>query len=123
MAKPDPNNTLAHLLEPDALLPSQFYGTHLRRIERQPERRLALAVLQNAVECFQNYMHRRDPKARRLYLDAKAWIFSTDRTWPFSFNNLCDALQIEPEYLRRGVRQWERQDLPADCPIPSSTAR
>ena len=31
MAKPDPNSTLAHLLEADTLVPSQFYVALLTR--------------------------------------------------------------------------------------------
>ena len=123
MATPHPNATLAHLLGPDTRLPSQSYLTRDHKTEQHPERRLAVAVLQDAVECVQSYSHARGHKKRRLYLDAKAWILSTDRTWPFSFENVCDWLQLDPEHLRWGVLQWARQDQAADGPIPEATAR
>jgi hypothetical protein len=32
---------------------------------------------------------------------AVAYVASTDRTWPFSFENLCDALGLDAASLRR----------------------
>ena len=141
MAEPYVNDTFAHLLQPDTVLPSQYYAALRRKTEQEPERRLAVAVLQDAVECFQKYVDARDRKTRQLYLDAEAWILSADRSWPFSFDNICELLQIDPEYLRRGLLQWRaRHDQaaagnkvvplrprlpespPADRPIAKATA-
>ncbi len=33
--------------------------------------------------------------------DAVAWLGSTDRDWPFSFENICDALDMDPGHVRR----------------------
>ena len=31
--------------------------------------------------------------------------------WPFSFENVCGILKLDPDYLRRGLFRWcERQD-------------
>jgi len=141
MAEPYVNDTFAHLLQPDTVLPSQFYAALRRKTDQEPERRLAVAVLQDAVECFQKYVDARDRKTRQLYLDAEAWILSADRSWPFSFDNICELLQIDPEYLRRGLLQWRaRHDQaaagnkvvplrprlpespPADLPVAEATA-
>jgi len=27
-------------------------------------------------------------------------------SWPFSFASICQALDMEPEYLRRGLKTW-----------------
>ena len=142
MAEPYMNDTFAHLLQPDTVLPSQFYAALRRKTDQEPERRLAVAVLQDAVECFQKYVDARDRKTRQLYLDAEAWILSADRSWPFSFDNICELLQIDPGYLRRGVLQWRaRHDHaaagnkvvplhprlpdrpPAERPVRTGTAR
>jgi len=141
MAESYVNDTFSHLLQPDTLLPSQFYAALRRKTEQEPERRLAVAVLQDAVECFQKYMDARDRKTRQLYLDAETWILSADRSWPFSFDNICDLLQIDPEYLRRGLLQWRArhdqaaagnkvvplrprmpENQPADLPVAKATA-
>lgn len=33
--------------------------------------------------------------------NAIAWVQSTDRVWPFSFENLCDALDMDAGEVRR----------------------
>jgi hypothetical protein len=32
---------------------------------------------------------------------AAAWVTSTDRAWPFSFENICEALDMDPQRVRR----------------------
>jgi hypothetical protein len=105
------NDTFTHLLQPDTLLPSQYFAILRRKGAHEPERRLVIAVLQDAVDCFQKHFRARDQKARQLYRDAEDWICSEDRSWPFSFENVCDLLQINPEYLRRGLLAWKDRCL------------
>lgn len=101
------SDTYAHLLQPDTLLPSQYFAALKRKGAHEPERRLAIAVLQDAVDCYQKHFRARDRKTRQLFLDAEEWIGSPDRSWPFSFENVCDLLQINPQYLRRGLTGWK----------------
>jgi hypothetical protein len=49
-------------------------------------------------------LHRRKPD--RLFTATAEWIFEDDHKWPFSFLNICDAVGINPEYLRNGLQQW-----------------
>lgn len=105
------SDTFSHLLQPDTLLPTQYFATLKRKGAHEPERRLVIAVLQDAVDCFQKHLQARDHKARQLYLDAEEWICSTDRSWPFAFENVCDLLQINSEYLRRGLMKWRDRRL------------
>ena len=105
------SDTFAHLLQPDTLLPSQYYAALKRKGTHEPERRLAVAVLQDAVDCFQKHLRARDRKARQLFVEAEEWISSEDRSWPFSFENICDLLQINAAYLRRGLLIWRERAL------------
>ena len=105
------NDTFSHLLQPDTLLPSQYYAALKRKGAHEPERRLAIAVLQDAVDCFQKHLRARDRKAQQLFADAQEWICSEDRSWPFSFENICDLLQINAEYLRHGLLSWREREL------------
>jgi hypothetical protein len=105
------NDTFAHLLQPDTLLPSQYFALVKRKGSHEPERRLVAALLEDAVECYQKHLRARDEKARQLFLDAEEWISSDDRSWPFSFENVCDLLQINPTYLRRGLFAWKDRQL------------
>jgi hypothetical protein len=113
------SDTFAHLLQPDTLLPSQYFAALRRKGAHEPERRLVVAVLQDAVDCFQKHLFARDRRARQLYLDAEEWISSDDRSWPFSFENVCDLLQINAEYLRHGLMTWrDRQCAGPRTPGP-----
>ena len=36
---------------------------------------------------------------------AIAYVASTDRTWPFSFENVCEALGLDPTVLRQELQK------------------
>ncbi len=93
-------------LEPQTVLPSQFFSLPERGGSLQPERRLMAAVLADAVGAVQKNVTARDRRARRIFVEAMEWFESEDADWPFSFVNLCDALGLEPGCLRSGLRRW-----------------
>jgi hypothetical protein len=109
------SDTYAHLLQPDTILPSQYFSALQRKGAQEPERRLAVAILQDAIECFQKHACSRDRKARQLFLDAEDWIREEDRSWPFSFENICELLQINSGYLRRGLLAWKEGATRSGC--------
>ena len=53
---------LASLFQPDTLLPAQYFGTFRSKTRLEPEKSLLLAVLEDAVICFQKYLFTRDRK-------------------------------------------------------------
>ena len=67
-------------------------------------------MLEDAVHCFQTYLLARKPHERRLFQEAEEWIDSTDAHWYFSFENICDTLEISAEYVRRGLREWREKN-------------
>jgi hypothetical protein len=72
-----------------------------------------LAVLEDAIDCYQKFAHARDPRGTQMFEEAREWVSSTDRSWLFSFENICDTLEINADYVRRGLREWrERGGLP-----------
>jgi hypothetical protein len=95
--------------EPDILAPEQFSKAHRRRDHLNPEEKLMFAVLADAVECFQRYVKSRSRRCRVLFDEAEAWILSRDSRWPFSFEQICEALHISPGYLRQGLLRWRAQ--------------
>jgi hypothetical protein len=99
------------LFEPDALLPAQFYSAFRGGSGVRGEKRLMLAVLEDALDCFQKYSSARDGHAQQLFDEAYAWIVSGDRGWFYSYENICDTLEINPEYLRRGLERWRSQQF------------
>jgi len=99
-------DTIGSLSEPDILASQQYYDQETSG--RQPERSLMSAVLLDAVECFQKYALLHDEYATRLFRETENWILDNDREWLFSFINICDALTIDPQYLRKGLLHWKR---------------
>lgn len=103
-----------HLFQPDTMLPSQYFAAALRRRGAlKPERRLIVAVLQDAIECYQKNLFAREGKQRQLFADAEEWITSQDRTHYFSYENLCEILEMNPDYVRRGLLEWRERQLAA----------
>lgn len=101
-----------NLFEPDTLLPAQYFAAFSREGGMVRERRLMLAVLQDAVECYQKYALARDPRGVELFKDASIWIESGEREWPFSYENICEVLGLNPEYIRKGLSKWRQQRGP-----------
>jgi len=87
-------------LVPDAALPSQFADIWYRSRAISPERALALAVLSEAVFDMHKYRFAPRRRGQRLYWQAHDWVASEDREWPFTFVNLCEALDLTPESVR-----------------------
>jgi hypothetical protein len=90
------------LFEIDILAPVQFQN-HFGPRSLTPQQRLMLAVLADAIECFQKYAAGRDGKSEQLFRDAQRWIFEGRSDWPFSFENICDILGMDAGYIRRGL--------------------
>ncbi len=94
-----------HVFENDMVLPDQFFNGSSSNMAMVPERILMLAVLRDAVECYQKYARARDADCRPDFKEARRWIASTDREWLFSCENICDAVGIDAAHLRRSLLQ------------------
>ena len=104
---------LPALFEPDTLLPIQYFEAMRRKHLLEGEKRLILSVLEDAIECFMKCMDSATNKGQRLYREADEWIALEDKHWVFSFDNVCDMLDINPEYMRRGLRDWKVRKVEA----------
>ena len=100
---------LAGLFTPDTLLPSQFFDRARRRSEHDGERRLMIAVLEDAVDVYRKQAGCAEGRGADLFREAEEWLEDADRTWLFSFQNICDVLDIDAEYLRRGLHAWKER--------------
>jgi hypothetical protein len=99
------------LFQPDTLLPEQYLETFRRRFYLEPEKKLMLAVLEDAIACFQKYIFARDPKGKLLFQEAEEWVQDRNNDWLFSFTNVCETLGFDPDYLRQGIVRWKEQRL------------
>jgi len=100
---------LQELFQPDTLMPSQYFDRIRRRAFHDGERRLMVAILEDAVDVYRKQSGARDRKRQALFQDAEAWIESDDKHWIFSFENICDVLSIDAGYLRSGLRRWRAE--------------
>jgi len=93
----------AHASEAAEALTPGFFATFRRSSAPTPERLLMLAVLENAVMCYRRYARARDAHGRRRFEEARDWFASCDRSLLFSFESICDALDIHASYVRRNL--------------------
>ena len=92
--------------ETDILSGYQFFKVFKQKSASDPERRMILAFLSDAIECFQKYANAGNRRGRTLCANAESWINSRDSSWPYSFEHICDVLDINANYLRIGLMQW-----------------
>ena len=101
----DPEELAVNLFGLEIIVPSQYFD---HRID-SGEKRLMLAVLEEAVATFQRHIHDDTGRSGRPFRDVEEWFHSKESlSWPFAFENVCHTLEIDPEYLRRGLEVWAR---------------
>jgi hypothetical protein len=106
------NSAIARIMIPDALTPGQYYdGMRADDACVRPIKRLMLAVLEDAMRCYQTYASSRSPAQRRLFVEAEAWLMDRKADGHFAFETVCETLGIDPSCLREGLRRWRLQQL------------
>lgn len=97
------------IIAPDFFLPAQWWEMHRSSAQSTPAQRLVLALLEEAIGCILTYRHVATVSGRRLYREAREWVFSRDQAQTFSFENVCGHLSINAAFLR--------QKLMPFCPV------
>jgi hypothetical protein len=74
-----------------------------------------LAVLQTVVDDVQEAASDAGVAASdvRAYWQALAYVESEDRSWPFSFENICEVIGLDAGGIRRNLR---RAPVPQEAP-------
>src|SRR5215470_6816874 len=80
------------VFQPDLLLPLQFFSALRGRTRGDAQRRLMIAILEDAIECFQKCVAAKDTRSRQLGIEAEEWFLADDHDWLFSFVNVCENL-------------------------------
>jgi hypothetical protein len=88
---------------------AEYLETIHRKVALEPEKHLILAVLEDAVVCFQKNLYARTAKKRTEFEEAEAWILNEEDRALFSFESVCNILGIEPGYLRLGLMEWKKE--------------
>jgi hypothetical protein len=64
---------------------------------------LAAGILKQAGLDLRRFHDATSEIEREFYLDAYRWVMSDDSSWPFSFLNVCQELNLAPETVREEV--------------------
>ncbi|MDP1689212.1 MAG: hypothetical protein Q8L47_03740 [bacterium] len=116
------------LIVPDVVLPEVYFDNKRSLFALQPERKLMLAVLEAAVWIYRdmlikmakstkgprkNTRHflRPSQNIEKNILECEEWFSNTDRNWPCSFENICNTLDLNQDYLRKGLENLKKAIL------------
>jgi hypothetical protein len=66
-------------------------------------RDLADGILKQAALDLRRFHGATSAVEREFYLDAHRWVTSDDSSWPFSFLNVCQVLNLTPETVREEI--------------------
>ena len=75
---------------------------------------LVEAVLREAIREYQKFAGHRGRRGSRLFREVHEWFLQDDRKWNFSFINVCQILDLEPTYIRTGLRIWSERNVAAN---------
>ena len=70
-----------------------------------------LAILEDGIACFQKYLFARDGKGKALFREAETWVEDKGGEAVFAFDSVCESLDLDADYVRRGMRTWKAQAL------------
>jgi hypothetical protein len=94
-----------NLPETGDILPEQF---HDRSQDHRVlgEKGLMLAVLEDAIRCYQKHAHSTGPRGMRLFEETCVWMSEGASDWPYSFENICSELDIDTNRLCLALVRW-----------------
>jgi hypothetical protein len=107
------------VLQPLCLLPVQYSDLLRRSTVNEGESRLLLAVLKDALRSYIKNMDGQTTQARREFDEDCEWFYGENQRGIFAFEDLCDALGIHPEPLRRWLRSLH--DSAGNAELPDSS--
>jgi hypothetical protein len=96
----DTTDTLSQM---DVILPSQYFGA-IGSVGLSSEQRLMLAVLVDAINILQAWRPAGNSRKRRTFAETAQWVNTSGTHYPFTFDSVCDALEIDPDVLRSRLR-------------------
>jgi len=96
------------LFQPDVLAPLQYLEKWRYRRSEVPEIMLMLAVLDDAVMCYQKFACAKSAHGENLFREAESWFFDGTTLGLYSCENICDVVDLDLDYLRKGLLQWRQ---------------
>lgn len=98
------------LWEQEILTPDQFVHPARESLAAWTgERRLLLAVLEEAVHTYYKYCQARTRREKQLFGEVQEWFLSQDTHWLYAFENICSHLGFDPDCIRTGLQRGYEQ--------------
>ncbi len=101
----------------DILVRSQYLDTFRRSEHPEPENALLAAILEDAVEEYRKYSGAHDSKGRSRFNEVEEWFNRSDKEWIFSFENICELLGLDLEYVRHQLFKAHGEAAEEDKPV------
>lgn len=101
---------IGSFIEATTIVPAQFFGREQGWRDLSGEYRLMIALLEDAIDICCRPPWRRS-SGRRILRETEVWIASPDRSWVFSFERICEALDLDPDSVRRHVRSHRQNTV------------
>jgi hypothetical protein len=89
----------------DTLVGELYLDTFRRSEHLEPEKSLLAAILEDAVQEYRKYSRAHDPNGKSRFREVEEWIMRRNNEWIFSFENVCELLGLDPEYVRSRLRE------------------
>lgn len=90
----------------DLMTPAQYFAGIKESRLWTAEKRLLLAILEQATDDYVLHTNATSVRNRRYHRNAERWLFEDVRDrFMFSFQDVCDILGINSEWYRGGVRK------------------
>ena len=97
--------------QPDVIVIHEYLYVYRSSTAHTPEIRLIAAVLEDAIDCYLKYCSAKTRRGKRIFAEAAQWIFDRDEDWLFGFENICEMLKLDPDYIRRVLKQNAQERL------------
>lgn len=104
------------------LVPVRLSDPIAVRLRMKGEFRLLWAVLADGIACYLRSGDQPSAMMRELFQEANDWIEATEGDGLCSFIGICGAFQIDPDYLRRGLRRRLRETRAHQTLVPLKQA-
>jgi hypothetical protein len=93
------------ILGADAGSQQRYLDTFRRSEFLTPEKSLLSAILEDAVHVYRKYQGSTDRVGKEKFREAQAWIRHHGNDWIFAFDNVCDLLGLNADFVRRSLSQ------------------
>jgi hypothetical protein len=107
------HDKILETLHDDPVLRFEYYALQTRNV-LDGERALMFAVLVDALDTYVKTRNAKGHRKRAEFNEVDGWIRSRTTSSPFSFENICDSLGLNPDAIRfslKSPRFNERQTI------------